>query len=682
MNIANLLFGVPSRSTIPSSTASKVKVEIPSLNEEVKSYKNVLTLRELQEFVQSLLAMDAKIVAFDFECSPLEDHRNEKSAALDPHRSEITGISFSHSPNTAIYIPLTHKTGRNYIDNQKELFRYLKETIFENKSILKVAHNLSYESMYLYKLGIIPQQPLFDTIAAAQLSLKNPLEFRELKDSGLKTLTEQLWNIGQMTYEAVTGGRHFDELDPQGELTLQYACADSDYTLQLYYYFKEWFSMNIPKHYNICLEIESPTSVYTGIMKYNGLGVDRVLMEQKQKEAELRLSELKEKIHHFAGREINIGANASTNDFKAYLYNELNLPILKTTAKHAEAADDETFIMLKDWCRENNPEIVAFLEMIQEYRKCAKIKSTYIDGYIQHIHLVTGRIHAEPMPLKTDTGRFAYSKPNLQNMPRKDNDPIGVRNFFKPRDGYVYLDFDFSQIELRVGAYFCRDEKMLETYRNDGDIHGITTTVIYNIPLEQAVDKHAPHHKERRTIAKNVNFGAFFGLFPKGLQRTLKFKAGIEKTEKECEQIIYNIKRGYPELAKWQERTKKEAARIGYTETALGRRRILKGIRSTEWGVKSFWERCALNTPIQGTAADILKLALGRIIAGLTDRTYIKPVLQVHDELLFEVEEDQIDNAILFIQSCMEEKPFEQFDVQIVSEGAVGTSFGEMEELV
>ena len=292
----------------------------------------------------------------------------------------------------------------------------------------------------------------------------------------------------------------------------------------------------------------------------------------------------------------------------------------------------------------------------------------------------TGKIHTSFFQLGTDTGRFASRTPNLQNMPRKDNDPVGIRNFLTASKGYIFVDFDFSQIELRVGSWYCRDKKMLETYMNDGDIHAQTTSVIYNIPFDEATDKNAPHYKEHRSIAKNCNFGVFYGLFPNGLMRNLK-KAGIEKTKAECADIIANLKNGYPMLSSWQEKTKTEAQNTGYSETAFGRRRILKGIYSPDMGTRSYWQRCALNTPIQGTAADILKLAMVRILAKLKEYPYIRPLLTIHDEILFEVPIDKKDEACAVIKSCMEQQPFTEFDVPLKAEGAVGYSFGDMEEI-
>lgn len=637
-------------------------------------YRCVTALAGLQTYLSG-----ASPVAFDFETAPDEAYREEPKAALDAHKSHIVGISFSVAEGTGVYVPLTHRIGQNAI-NQEEIWQWLMNEIFQSINIIKIAHNLSFESMFLYARGIVVQSPVYDTIAASQLTLKSNTAFRTLGDSGLKTLVPELLGVELPSFGEVTGGSSFDELDPQDTETIRYACADSDYALQLYHLFNNWFDRFLPKHRFIVEQIESPTAVYVGIMKYNGLLADEILMREKQTEAEEHLAKLREDIAFIIG-DVNIGANASTAAFKKYLYNDLKLPVFKTTAKFQEAMDDEVMVLLSEWCEENKPEYMPLFKLVQEYRRWGKIKSTYIDGYLGYLNSATGRIHPDLMPLTTETGRFAARNPNLQNMPRAGADEVGIRNFFIAPEGKVLLSLDFSQIELRVGAFYCRDEKMLETYRSGGDIHARTTAVIYHIPFEQAVDKDAPDYKERRTIAKNCNFGTFFGLFPKGLQKTLKFKAGLPTSLAECERIINNLKAGYSELTRWQEETKQQAGFRRYTETWLGRRRYLPNIASTDWGKKSFAERCALNTPIQGTAADILKLALGRILIGLPDRPWLRPLLQIHDELVFELPESKVSETIDFVKSCMESQPFAEFDVPVIAEAAVGTRFGNMKEM-
>jgi DNA polymerase-1 len=628
-------------------------------------YRTVLTTEEVREYLSS-----AQIVSFDFETAPDEEYRDVDKAALDPHMAHIVGISFSKAEGDAIYVPIAHKAGENAAP-LTDIWLWLAKNFFANPNIIKVAHNLAFESAFLYARGIVVQVPVYDTIAAAQLTLKNNHAFRSLSDSGLKTLVPELLGIELPTFSEVTGGRHFDEMNPADIETINYACADADYTLRLYHLLNSWFDKWLPKHRFLVERVESPTAVYCGIMKYNGLLVDAELMKEQGERCEVERARLKDEIAFIIG-DVNIGENASTAAFKKYLFEDLKLPVLKTTAKYQEAADDETLVLLAEWCEQNRSDLVPLFKLVQKYRRWGKVQSTYITGYEKYINPVTGRIHADLMPLATETGRFAARRPNLQNMPRAGADDIGVRNFFIAPEGKVLLSLDFSQIELRVGAYYCRDEKMMDIYRANGDIHDQTGTVIFG---------EGKHDKEQRTVAKNVNFGVFYGLFPKGLQRTLKFKAGIKKDITECEQIIANLKDGYPKLTEWQEVTKTKAKSARYTETALGRRRYLPNIKAQDWSKKSFAERCALNTTIQGTAADILKLALGRMIAGLPIRPWLKPLLQIHDELLLELPTDRLTEAVAFIKKCMEAKPFPEFDVPILSDAAYGTKFGEMKEL-
>ena len=943
---------------------------------KLTKYRHVITVQGIRDYLT-----DAKTVAFDFETAPDELYRSDAKAALDPAKSHIVGCSFSVEEGTGIYVPIAH-IGKGNMD-EAVFYRFLGEFL-SSPNIIKIAHNIAFESMMAYKHGIVIQLPVYDTIAAAQMTLKSDFEFRSLADSGLKKLAATFFDEPLPSFADVTCGKFFDELPAQHEETVRYGAADSDFALRLYHTFNEWFDRYLPKHRWIVENIESPTAVYLGIMKYNGVPVDRALMEQRKKEAAAEKSRIRKDIAFLIG-DVDIGANCSTTEFKKYLFESQGLPILKTTGKAQAALDDMAMVLLGEWCEEHKPELVPLFKLVQEYRKWGKIQSTYIDGYLKYLNSVTGRLHPEFFSLGTDTGRMSCQKPNVQNCfddkteiltkrgfikfadlkgddvvaqwekgeitfvrplehivhrhdgdlvyiynqhidlmvtpnhrclvenrksgnmkvvsadnypndakqlhggnytfgkqhlsegmiillvatqadgnihdggidfvfskarkyrrllntltslnvpfsdtvkksgqvririktsklaaniidllterkvwgkwlldydketimriieelphwdgcftrnnhysssvkenadwmqilyvltntrahlrkywngnpnskinyqvdivnrnyslttnvkrdyipyqgnvycvavpssfivvrrngqvmvtgncPRKTNDPVGVRNFIKTPKGHLILSLDFSQIELRVGAFYCRDERMMETYRTGGDIHAATTSVIFGVTYEEAQDKHRADYKEQRTIAKNVNFGTFYGLFPKGLQNTLKFKAGVEKTVSECEGIIANLKAGYKGLSVWQEETKRRAALTMYSETWLGRRRYLPGIRSKNWSVKSFTERCSLNTPIQGTAADILKLAIARILKGLPERPWIQPILQIHDELTFIIPKEKLTEAVAFIRGCMEEQPFPEFDLPLIAEASAGETFGTMEEL-
>jgi DNA polymerase-1 len=664
-------------------------------------YKPIYTLAALQKYLQG-----ATRIAFDFETSPTEAFCAEEKAALDAHKAQITGISFSVSDGSGIYLPLTHRAGQNAAE-QPAIWQWLTEAVFTNTAVTKIAHNLAFESTFLYartvnccmncrsysftrvnccancvhtRSHIVLQEPVYDTIAAAQLIYKDEKNFRQLSDCGLKTLVKDFFEVDLPSYANTVGNKHYDELDPADPATVRYACADADYTLRVYHLLNNWFDRFLPKHRYIAEKVESPTAVYVGLMRYNGLPVDRALMAAKQTEAEIRLEQLRREIAFIIG-DIPIGKEATTEAFKRYLFDRLGLPKMKQTAKEKDSLNDEAIILLKEWCIENRPELVEMFSLVQEYRSLGKTKSTYIDGYLKHINSATGRLHPDLLPLTTQTGRFAAKNPNCQNMPRPGDGDITVRNFITAPEGKLLLSLDFSQIELRVGAFYCKDEKMLETYQTGGDIHALTTAVIYKIPLSEAMDKSCPLYKDRRTIAKNCNFGTFFGLYAKGLLRTLRFDAGLDVTLEECERIITNLKRGYPKLVKWQDEVKTRAGFRKYTETWLGRRRNLPDIISADWNKKSFAQRVAMNTPVQGTAADILKLALGRVIRGLPDRPWLRPLLQIHDELVFEIPENRLKEAAFFIKCCMEQRPFDVFSVPIVAEAAAGRRFGELKEL-
>lgn len=679
-NRADRIFGAEDgRGARENAASDTTREENPmrdknSMNSMTADYRLVTTIDEIKHYIG-----DSSVVAFDLETAPDALYRGEDRAALDPAKAHIVGCSFSVRSGTGIYVPIA--LSPFYCGVSKDDFAAFIRELLMNPRIVKIAHNIAFESMMLYNgFGIVIQNPVYDTICAAQMTLKDDYTFRKLGECGLKQLAHELFGEKLPTFEETVAGKHFDELNPGDAETVRYVAADADFSMRLYHAFNRWFDTYLPKHKLIVEHVESPAAVYIGVMRANGLPVNRKLMKAKKAEAENEMKRIEEEIRFIIG-DIKIGSNCSTKAFKDYLYETLNLPALKQTGGGATALDDETLTLLKEWCDANRPELSELFSLVQECRKWDKIKSTYINGYLKHINTETGRIHPDMLALSTETGRMCCRNPNAQNMPRRGSDPVGVRDFIQAPDGALILSLDFSQIELRVGAFYCRDEKMMAVYRDNGDIHAATTSVIFGVDYDEATDKHVPQYKERRTIAKNVNFGTFYGLYPRGLQKTLKFKAGIDKTVDECAEIIDNLKQGYKRLSTWQGETKAAAARSIYTETWLGRRRYLPDITSDDWRKRSSAERKALNTPIQGTAADVIKLAMVRILKGLPERPWLRPMLQIHDELVFTVPDGKVQEAADFVRECMEAKPFEGFDIPLVAEASFGKSFGEMAEI-
>ena len=341
----------------------------------MENYKCVTSVQEIMDYIGN-----AKVVAFDYETAPDETYRNEEKTALDPAKSHIVGCSFSVEEHTGIYVPVAHKIGRNM--DSIAFFRFLQDFL-TNRNLCKIAHNIAFESAMSYHQNIVIQQPVYDTICAAQMTLKSNYEFRKLADSGLKKLVAELCHEPLPTFTEVTNGKHFDELDAQDPETVRYGCADSDFALRLYHIFNNWFDRFLPKHRYIVEQIESPTAVYLGLMKHNGVPVDVDLMKSRQQEAEHQMQHIRDEITMLIGN-VEIGANCGTKAFKDYLYQTLKLPVMKVTASNKEAADDASMIMLKKWCDVNRPELSSLFTLVQEYRKWGKIKSTYIDGYLKY----------------------------------------------------------------------------------------------------------------------------------------------------------------------------------------------------------------------------------------------------------------------------------------------------------
>ena len=634
------------------------------------NYKCVTSVDGIRNYIGN-----SRIVAFDFETSPDDPYREEDKAALDPARAHIVGCSFSVKEGTGIYVPIAHRVGIN-IDGDA-FFAFLTAFLM-NKTIIKIAHNIAFESSMAYARGIVIQAPVYDTMCASQMSLKSVYEFRKLNESGLKRLAEELFGEPLPSFSSVTDGKHFDELDAQDMETVRYGSADSDFALRLYHRFNEWFDRYLPKHRYIVAEIESPTAVYSGIMKKNGVLVDIELMKEKEQDADAEIKRILEKIHFLIG-DIDLGGNCSTNAFKKYLYKDLGLPILKTTTKGKPAIDDAALQMLKGWCAKNRPDLSELFTLVQEYRKWAKLKTTYIDGYLKYVNPVTGRIHPDLMPLGTETGRFACRNPNLQNQVQAGSDPVGIRNFIKAPDGYVLIEADYSQVELRIAAYLSGDAVMQGAYRNDEDIHAITTSAVFGIPYEEAKNKSNPEYKHRRTVAKATMFGILYGIGANGLSRNLRDSIGIKISPEKCESYIDGILKKYRNLAAWQTDAKETARRYGYSQTELGRRRYLPKISSKVYAERSTAERMAMNSPVQGLAADCLKLSMARLVRELKDRPYIRPNMTVHDSLVFEVKKEYADEAVSVIKRCMETPPSLDGFIPLIAEVAVGERYGELE---
>lgn len=627
----------------------------------------------------------ATVVAFDFETAPLGRWRDDSSAALDPHRGEIVGISLAVAPTAgavlthqAIYIPLGHHdpAGSGLNAAAAAVFELLTRRVFENPAVTKIAHNLGFEAKFLRHRGITLVPPVYDSMVAALLIYREEGHFRRLAEAGLKTLAQDWFGLTLPGFVDVVGIGSFADLDPTATATINYACHDAALALRLYQQENDWFRRNIPAHEDLVRALESPVALFTARMEHRGFLVDRPGLAAAATACQEELRRCLKALETIGRRPVQVGKNAATNDLKAYLFADLGLPILKQTDTGKASVDAEAILGLRDYCRDHAPEQLPYLEAISAYRGLNKLLKTYLLGLEDKINPVTGAIHTQFFQLGAETGRFTSAHPNCQNLPAGALYGITVRDFLMARPGYTLVAADYSQIELRIGAWFTRDPNMLAVYREGGDIHAVTTAAVYGISLAQALDTSDPAYKARRTVAKNINFGIFYGLYPKGLRDILRLKAGQNPSLTACEAMIFNLRRAYPELVPWQERIKADARYRETVDTALGRRRCLPGINAPDEGLQGHFERAALNHPIQGTAADILKLAMVRLEAGLAQRPFIEPLLTVHDEIVFEVETPHLGEAISWLMAVMEAPPFAAFDVPLAVAVTVGQRYG------
>lgn len=634
--------------------------------------------------------LGATTVAFDFETAPQKKWSDDPKAALDPHRGEIIGVSLAVSPtndenngNRAIYIPLRHHHPDGTISpaanaDAVAVLALLQSRVFENAAVTKIAHNLVFEAKFLLALGITLVPPVYDTMAGALLIYKEEGRFRRLADVGLKTLARDWFGLALPGFGEVVGMGSFADLDPRDPATIAYACSDADVALRLYQLETDWFQQNIPAHERLIKDLESPVALFTARMEQRGVLADSEQIAAAAARCREQLVVYQQQLETIGRRPVKVGQNAATNDLKAYLFDDLGLPILKHTDTGKASLDAEAILGLSDYCREQAPEQLAYLEAITAYRGLSKLYKTYLLGLADKINPATGAIHTQFLALGAETGRFSSANPNCQNLPAGELYGVNVRDFLIARPGFTLVAVDYSQIELRIGAWFTRDPNMLAVYHHDGDIHAVTTAAVYGISLAQALDTTDPAYKARRTVAKNINFGIFYGLYPRGLRDILRLKAGQNPSLTACEAMIFNLKLTYPELVPWQERIKAAARYRETVDTALGRRRCLPGINAPDEGLQGHFERAALNHPIQGTAADILKLAMVRLEAGLAARPYIQPLLTVHDEIVFEVETAQLAVAIPWIVAVMAAPPFAGFDVPLAVAVTVGQRYGSL----
>ena len=586
--------------------------------EECNSRK---TIKDTEHFYQSVapgMAMNLFIKNLMKQTSVCFD---TETTDLDPLQAELVGIAFSWEKTKGFYIPFP---------SEKEEAQKLIEALrpfFEAEEIEKIWQNLKYDIKVLAKYDVEVKGKLFDTMIAHYLI--NP-DMRHNMD----VLAETYLNYTPVSIEELIGKKGKNQksmADVPVDQQTEYAVEDADVTLQLKEHFqKELGEANTQKLFD---DIEIPLVQVLADMELEGINLDQEFLGSLSEALNNDITSLEKSIYEEAGEEFNIGSPKQLGEI---LFDKLKLvdkPKKTRTGQYSTAEDVLSYLA-------PDHEIV---QHVLDYRGLSKLKSTYVDALPAQVNAKTGRVHTDYMQTVAATGRLSSNNPNLQNIPIRTERGRQVRKAFVPRnEDYVLLAADYSQIELRIIAALSQEETMMKAFQEGEDIHASTAAKVFNVPIDEVT-------REQRSNAKTVNFGIIYGVSAFGLSN----QTDLSRTE--SKELIDTYYKTYPKLRNYMSEQVDFARENGYVSTVLGRRRYLKDINSSNAVVRGAAERNAVNAPIQGSAADIIKIAMIKIHQKLKDKGLkTKMLLQVHDELVFDVYKSELDEVQELIKSEME----------------------------
>ncbi len=613
-------------------------------------YIVVDTEAALDEMLRALET--SEFVAFDTETT-------SQTAML----AELVGLSFSNEQGKGWYVPVGHEQGRQL--SREYVLERLRPLLESGKAGL-AAHNANYDMTVLANYGINVQNMTFDTMIAAHLC------GRTRTSIGLKPLALSLLREDMTPIEEIIGkGRNQITMDKvEIAKAADYAAADADMTRRLVNVFdKEMGEKHLRSTFDT---VEMPLVPVLVRMQRDGVAIDTNALTPMSIELGEQIDAIRASMFDIVGHEFNINSTRQLGDV---LFNELRLPPTRRLSSGGYTTNAAALDGLKEFLDSGNaegvdPKSYQVLDMVLEYRQFSKLKSTYIDALPTLVNPRTGRIHTEYKQTGSDTGRLSSTEPNMQNIPIRTELGRQVRRAFVADNApeWTLLGADYSQIELRILAHYSRDEGLMTAFRNGEDIHAATAASVYDVAIGD-VDS------EMRRVAKIMNFGVLYGLSPFGIRQQTGFSA------EEGRQFIDTYFSSYPGIQGYIDGIKDQVRADGYVETLLGRRRYIREASSRNYNTRASGERMAVNMPIQGTAADIIKLAMIRIqqrIDELSMRS--KMIIQVHDELIFEVPRDELEQMQAIITELMPSAipPQVQFEVPLEVEMKVGDNWGEM----
>ncbi len=585
------------------STGSNTEVErapVPAEKKSIASTEHDYYLVNTEEARKSLAQHLALQEEFCFDT---------ETTSVNPEEAELVGIAFAYVPGEAYYvsIPEDQKVAQQIVNDFKE--------VLENDQIRKIAHNLKYDIQVMKNYGVDIQGPMFDTMLAHYLI--DP-ETKHKMDS----LAETMLNYTPIAIEELigTGKNQKNMRDIDVDIVTEYAAEDADITLQL----KQLLAPQVEENNfsKLLHEVEEPLSLVLADMEYNGVKIDCDVLDTMSRELNELSVAAQQKVFDLAGQEFNL---SSPKQLGEVLFDKMKLVEKPKKTKTGQYATGEDILSKLA----NEHEIA---RSILEFREYQKLKSTYVDALPKLISSKDGLIHTDYRQAVAATGRLSSNNPNLQNIPIRTAKGREIRKAFIPREkGYKIFAADYSQIELRIIAAFAGDESMIDAFKNGRDIHATTASKVFKVPIDEMTP-------DVRRKAKEVNFGLIYGISAFGLSQNI----GISRTE--AAEIIEAYFQEFPAIKKYMDDSVNKAKELEYVETILGRRRYLRDINSRNATVRGYAERNAINAPIQGSAADMIKVAMINIHQWMKkEKLKSKMIMQVHDELVFDAHEDEID---------------------------------------
>ncbi|MGP1716276.1 MAG: DNA polymerase I [Methylophilus sp.] len=620
-----------SASPSPATYSVPAAIKTDYIPDTRRQYQTIFTDAELDVWLVKL--QQAPLLCFDTE-----------TTSLDPLQAKIVGVSFSITPGEAAYVPLTH----DYFDAPAQLplnatLEKLKP-ILENPAIKKVGQNLKYDMHVLANHGIQLQGIAHDTLLQSYV-------FESHKGHGMDELSERHLGITPIPFEAVAGkgAKQVSFNQVTVEQAAEYAAEDADITLQLHDALYPQVAASSKLEF-IYQQIEMPSMLALQRMERHGVLIDSHMLNRQSNEIGLRLMELEKQAYELAGQPFNLG---SPKQLQEILFGKLGIKPLKKTPSGVPSTDED---VLQELALDH-----PLPKVLLEYRGMAKLKSTYTDKLPKMINPATGRVHTNYNQAVAITGRLASSDPNLQNIPVRTAEGRRIREAFIAAPGSHIVSADYSQIELRIMAHLSQDAGMLSAFANNEDIHRATAAEIFG------VDKTSVDNEQRR-YAKVINFGLIYGMSAFGLAQNLN----IERSA--AQSYIERYFARYPGVRQYMSETRELAKQQGYVETIFGRRLWVPEINSANGNRRAGAERAAINAPMQGTAADLIKLAMIAVDKWLTEeKLQTKLIMQVHDELVLEVPDAELELVKQQLPLLMQSVA--RLDVPLLAEVGMGNNW-------